>query len=137
MSLQAGNDTNGIMATPAESSIDITMTTPETTITTTTSTPLPEQQQLQQQVDPRIVATRQKVVDIIDHQFDLEILLRHAEGASIAQELAKTERMLEDLRHAILSGTWASTSSSFFFVAFRIVDQSSRRTKLTSLLFLV
>ncbi|KAK3847905.1 MAG: hypothetical protein J3R72DRAFT_138355 [Linnemannia gamsii] len=103
MSLQAGNDTNGIMATPTESSIDITMTTPETTITTTTSTPLPEQQQLQQQVDPRIVATRQKVVDIIDHQFDLEILLRHAEGASIAQELAKTERMLEDLRHAILS----------------------------------
>ncbi|KAG0370127.1 YEATS domain-containing protein 2 [Mortierella sp. AD032] len=102
MSLQAGNDTNGIMATPAESSIDITMTTPETTITTT-STPLPEHQQLQQQVDPRIVATRQKVVDIIDHQFDLEILLRHAEGASIAQELAKTERMLEDLRHAILS----------------------------------
>lgn len=49
-------------------------------------------------------ATRQKVTDIINHQFDLEILLRHAEGAVIAKELAKAERMLEDLRHAILSG---------------------------------
>ncbi|KAF8985952.1 YEATS domain-containing protein 2 [Haplosporangium bisporale] len=48
-------------------------------------------------------ATRQKVTDIINHQFDLEILLRHAEGAIIAKELAKAERMLEDLRHAILS----------------------------------
>ncbi|KAG0043773.1 YEATS domain-containing protein 2 [Gryganskiella cystojenkinii] len=48
--------------------------------------------------------TRQKIVDIIDQQFDLEILLRHSEGAIIAQELAKAERMLEDLRHAILSG---------------------------------
>ncbi|KAF9188570.1 YEATS domain-containing protein 2 [Haplosporangium sp. Z 767] len=47
--------------------------------------------------------TRQKVIDIIDYQFDLEILLRHAESAAIAQELAKAERMLEDLRHAILS----------------------------------
>ncbi|KAG0204907.1 YEATS domain-containing protein 2 [Mortierella sp. GBA30] len=53
--------------------------------------------------DANSSATRQKVINIIDHQFDLEILLRHAEGASIAQELAKTERMLEDLRHAILS----------------------------------
>ncbi|KAF9152434.1 YEATS domain-containing protein 2 [Linnemannia schmuckeri] len=74
------------------------MTTPETV-----TTPLSEQHQQHQQVDPRTAATRQKVVDIIDHQFDLEILLRHAEGASIAQELAKAERMLEDLRHAILS----------------------------------
>ncbi|KAF9419300.1 YEATS domain-containing protein 2 [Podila epigama] len=48
-------------------------------------------------------ATRQKVTDVINHQFDLEILLRHAEGAVIAKELAKAERMLEDLRHAILS----------------------------------
>jgi hypothetical protein len=48
--------------------------------------------------------TRQKIVDIIDQQFDLEILLRHSEEALIAQELAKAERMLEDLRHAILSG---------------------------------
>ncbi|KAF9902445.1 YEATS domain-containing protein 2 [Linnemannia zychae] len=100
MSLQAGNNTNGIMTTPTESSIDITMTTPETTA----STPLSEQQlPQQQQVDPRAAATRQKLVDIIDHQFDLEILLRHAESATIAQELAKAERMLEDLRHAILS----------------------------------
>ncbi|KAG0199656.1 YEATS domain-containing protein 2 [Mortierella sp. NVP41] len=76
------------------------MTTPETTANTPLSEPVivafPA-------VDPRTVATRQKVVDIIDHQFDLEILLRHAEGAAIAQELAKAERMLEDLRHAILS----------------------------------
>jgi hypothetical protein len=78
------------------------MTTPETA-----NTPLSEQHfhlQQHQQIDPRTAATRQKVVDIIDHQFDLEILLRHAEGASISQELAKAERMLEDLRHAILSG---------------------------------
>ncbi|KAG9067782.1 hypothetical protein KI688_011369 [Linnemannia hyalina] len=78
------------------------MTTPETPITPGSEQQHPSQQQ-QQQVDPRTAATRQKVVDIIDHQFDLEILLRHAEGASIAQELAKAERMLEDLRHAILS----------------------------------
>lgn len=52
-------------------------------------------------------ATCQKVTDIINHQFDLEILLRHAEGAIIAKELAKAERMLEDLRHAILSGKLA------------------------------
>ncbi|OAQ31376.1 hypothetical protein K457DRAFT_154374 [Linnemannia elongata AG-77] len=105
MSFQAGNDTSGIMvATPTESSsIDITMTTPETAITPGSEQQHPSQQQQQQQADPRTAATRQKVVDIIDHQFDLEILLRHAEGASISQELAKAERMLEDLRHAILS----------------------------------
>ncbi|KAF9926095.1 YEATS domain-containing protein 2 [Linnemannia zychae] len=99
--LQAGGTTNGVSTTPSESSsIDIIMTTPEAA-----STPMSEplQQQQQQQVDPKTAATRQKVIDIIDHQFDLEILLRHAEGASISQELAKAERMLEDLRHAILS----------------------------------
>ncbi|KAF9347927.1 YEATS domain-containing protein 2 [Mortierella sp. AD094] len=53
--------------------------------------------------DSNVDTTRQKIVDIIEHQFDLEILLRHAEGATISQELAKAERMLEDLRHAILS----------------------------------
>lgn len=112
MSLQ-GNDTNDIVvATPAETSfIDITMTTPETTITPDAEQHHPLQQQ---QVDPRTAATRQKVVDIVDHQFDLEILLRHAEGASIAQELAKAERMLEDLRHAILSGTSNATLLLFF-----------------------
>lgn len=112
MSFQAGNDTSGIMvATPTESSsIDITMTTPETAITPGSEQQHPSQQQQQQQADPRTAATRQKVVDIIDHQFDLEILLRHAEGASISQELAKAERMLEDLRHAILSGTYNTTS---------------------------
>ncbi|KAG0252397.1 YEATS domain-containing protein 2 [Actinomortierella ambigua] len=47
--------------------------------------------------------TRQKIAAIIEEQFDLEILLRHAERASITQELVKAERMLEDLRHAILS----------------------------------
>lgn len=107
--MQAGNDSSGIVvATPTESSsIDITMTTPETA-----TTPLSEQHyhQQQHQIDPRTAATRQKVVDIIDHQFDLEILLRHAEGASISQELAKAERMLEDLRHAILSGKMGVTS---------------------------
>jgi len=43
-------------------------------------------------------------MEAIDQQFDLEILLRHAESTTITQELAKAERMLEDLRHAILSG---------------------------------
>ncbi|KAF9586573.1 YEATS domain-containing protein 2 [Lunasporangiospora selenospora] len=47
--------------------------------------------------------TRQKVIGIIDHQFDLEILLRHAERMTVEQELVKAERMLEDLRHAVLS----------------------------------
>ncbi|KAF9197589.1 YEATS domain-containing protein 2, partial [Haplosporangium sp. Z 27] len=54
-------------------------------------------------MDSNVDTTRQKIVEIIEHQFDLEILLRHAEGATIAQELSKAERMLEDLRHAILS----------------------------------
>ncbi|KAF9905031.1 YEATS domain-containing protein 2 [Lobosporangium transversale] len=55
------------------------------------------------QPDVQTELTRQKIVNIIDHQFDLEILLRHAERATITQELLKAERMLEDLRHAILS----------------------------------
>lgn len=65
-------------------------------------------------------ATRQKVTDIINHQFDLEILLRHAEGAAISKELAKAERMLEDLRHAILSGKPA-------FLKRSIQDHTQRR----------
>ncbi|KAI7818021.1 hypothetical protein BC939DRAFT_506876 [Gamsiella multidivaricata] len=112
---------NGTNGTPVEATIDVLMTTPETTPEATAPTilavatsaaedtlePVPDVTPLRPQPaameDPKTVATRQKVIDIIDHQFDLEILLRHAESAAIARELAKTERMLEDLRHAILS----------------------------------
>lgn len=136
MSLQ-GNDTNDIVvATPAEASfVDITMTTPEAAITPDPEQLYPlQQQQQQQQVDPRTVATRQKVVDIIDHQFDLEILLRHAESASIAQELAKAERMLEDLRHAILSGKCNATS--FLSQSVESVHQGDQSTDKGIFIFL-
>ncbi|KAF9962837.1 YEATS domain-containing protein 2 [Mortierella alpina] len=128
MSLQARNDSshNADSTIPEAEALDVTMGSPAntallglapptTTTTTTTTNPTPStttsaseatavaKETATAEQDARIAATRQKVVDIIDHQFDLEVLLRHAEGAAIAQELAKTERMLEDLRHAILS----------------------------------
>ncbi|KAI1297944.1 YEATS domain-containing protein 2 [Mortierella claussenii] len=66
----------------------------------TSSQPAPQQMP---SVNTKAETTRRKIIDIIDHQFDLEMLLRHAERAAISQELTKAERMLEDLRHAILS----------------------------------
>ncbi|KAF9949906.1 YEATS domain-containing protein 2 [Mortierella alpina] len=123
MSLQARSDSshNATSTLPDSEALDVTMEPPENT--TLVALPLPTTTNPVTSTtafsasdatvaanlstaaveDARIAVTRQKVIDIIDHQFDLEVLLRHAEGAAIAQELAKTERMLEDLRHAILS----------------------------------
>ncbi|KAG9326193.1 hypothetical protein KVV02_001077 [Mortierella alpina] len=123
MSLQARNDSshNAASTIPDAQVLDVTMETPANTallalaLPTTTTNPSTSttagaseatavaNPTATAEEDARTAVTRQKVVDIIDHQFDLEVLLRHAEGAAIAQELAKTERMLEDLRHAILS----------------------------------
>ncbi|KAG0243425.1 YEATS domain-containing protein 2 [Mortierella sp. GBA43] len=114
MLLPANSDTNGVAS---EASVDVTMTTPDDTApptpaATTMAADVPHQpdgaprsfeSQPTVAEDARTEATRQKVVDVIDHQFDLEILLRHAESVVISKELAKAERMLEDLRHAILS----------------------------------
>lgn len=125
MSLQARNDSshNAASTIPDSEVLDVTMEPPANTallalaLPTTTTNPRTSTTTSASEAtaavnstaaaeeDARTTVTRQKVIDIIDHQFDLEVLLRHAEGAAIAQELAKTERMLEDLRHAILSGT--------------------------------
>lgn len=118
MFLPANSDTNGVAT---EASVDVTMTTPDTTAPQTpaatsvaadvvalpdaTQPPLTRSQESHATAEEaKREATRQKVMEVIDQQFDLEILLRHAESATISQELAKAERMLEDLRHAILSG---------------------------------
>ncbi|KAF9283799.1 YEATS domain-containing protein 2 [Mortierella alpina] len=123
MSLQARNDSshNAASTIPDSEVLDVTMEPPANTallalaLPTTTTNPITSTTTSASEAtvavnstataeeDARTTVTRQKVIDIIDHQFDLEVLLRHAEGAAIAQELAKTERMLEDLRHAILS----------------------------------
>ena len=118
MFLPANSDSNGVAT---EASVDVTMTTPDTTAPPTPAATLvvadavappdarqitPHRSQESQTIveEARTEATRQKVMEVIDQQFDLEILLRHAESTTITQELAKAERMLEDLRHAILSG---------------------------------
>lgn len=145
MLLPANRDTNGV---PTEASIDVTMTTPDATAPPTPAATtvtveagaLPDATQPTRSLgsqaaveDARTEATRQKVADIIDHQFDLEILLRHAESTAIAQELAKAERMLEDLRHAILSGRCNisghnnNLSWPCFFSASTLCDQSYRQ----------
>ncbi|KAF9575554.1 YEATS domain-containing protein 2 [Mortierella alpina] len=123
MSLQARNDSSHIAAAtiPDAEVLDVAMESPANTTglplelpttvanpTTSSTTSASDGATVANSTtvvaeDARTAVTRQKVIDIIDHQFDLEVLLRHAEGAAIAQELAKTERMLEDLRHAILS----------------------------------
>ncbi|KAI8597012.1 hypothetical protein EDD21DRAFT_230088 [Dissophora ornata] len=110
MSFLPNNDADAIAT---EVTVDVTMTTPDTTASTTpaamdkasTTEIVPDVIPLAPTTttDAKAAATRQKIIEIIDHQFDLEILLRHAEGTAIAKELAKAESMLEDLRHAILS----------------------------------
>ncbi|KAI8980462.1 hypothetical protein BDB01DRAFT_851750 [Pilobolus umbonatus] len=50
---------------------------------------------------PRDEATRKKITDIIDHQFDLEIYLKQREVATIKQEIEKAENVLKDLKLAI------------------------------------
>ncbi|KAF9382655.1 YEATS domain-containing protein 2 [Mortierella sp. AD011] len=108
MSLPQENDSDGIAnvtMTPATASSVPTLEMESSTasdLSNKLTNPLVSQSP-SSAPDSNVDTTRQKIVDIIEHQFDLEILLRHAEGATIAQELAKAERMLEDLRHAILS----------------------------------
>ncbi|RUS24917.1 yeats family-domain-containing protein [Jimgerdemannia flammicorona] len=47
--------------------------------------------------------TRRKIIAIIDHQFDLEIVMKHRELAAIQDEIAKAEDTLDDLRLAIVN----------------------------------
>ncbi|KAF7731196.1 YEATS domain-containing protein 2 [Apophysomyces ossiformis] len=54
-------------------------------------------------------ATRQKILDIIDHQFDLEIYLKQREIAAIRQEIAKAESALHDLELAVNNELSAAT----------------------------
>lgn len=49
-------------------------------------------------------STKQKIIDIIDHQFDLEIYLKQKEVATIRQEITKAESILEDLKAAVENG---------------------------------
>lgn len=49
-------------------------------------------------------STRKKIIDIIDHQFDLEIYLKQREVATIKREIAKAESVLEDLKLAVENG---------------------------------
>lgn len=48
--------------------------------------------------------TRKKILDIIDHQFDLEIYLKQKEIATIKQEITNTENILSDLKQALKNG---------------------------------
>ncbi|KAG0168179.1 YEATS domain-containing protein 2 [Apophysomyces sp. BC1034] len=50
---------------------------------------------------PKDEQTRQKILDIIDHQFDLEVYLKYREIATIRQEITKAESALHDLELAI------------------------------------
>ncbi|KAL1920461.1 uncharacterized protein VTP21DRAFT_838 [Calcarisporiella thermophila] len=52
---------------------------------------------------PRDEMTRKKIVDVIDHQFDVEILLKHQEIRAIEEEIRKAREALEDLRYAIIN----------------------------------
>lgn len=49
-------------------------------------------------------STRKKIIDIIDHQFDLEIYLKQREVATIKREIAKAESVLQDLKLAVENG---------------------------------
>ncbi|CEJ04375.1 hypothetical protein RMCBS344292_18338 [Rhizopus microsporus] len=53
---------------------------------------------------PRDEATREKIVTIINHQFDLEIYLKQKEIATIKQEITRAESILSDLKQAIKNG---------------------------------
>ncbi|KAG2200471.1 hypothetical protein INT47_011451 [Mucor saturninus] len=58
---------------------------------------------------PRDESTRKKITDIIDHQFDLEIYLKQREVATIRQEIAKAESILEDLKSAVENESLAAS----------------------------
>ncbi|KAI8333172.1 hypothetical protein BC941DRAFT_504951 [Chlamydoabsidia padenii] len=52
---------------------------------------------------------KQKILDIIDHQFDLEIYLKYREVATIQKEIENAESTLQDLELAIKNETLAAT----------------------------
>ncbi|CEG77289.1 hypothetical protein RMATCC62417_12071 [Rhizopus microsporus] len=58
---------------------------------------------------PRDEATREKIVTIINHQFDLEIYLKQKEIATIKQEITRAESILSDLKQAIKNESMASS----------------------------
>jgi hypothetical protein len=47
---------------------------------------------------------QEKIKDIIDHQFDLEIYLKHREIAAIREEIGKAEDLISDIRLAVRNG---------------------------------
>ena len=49
-------------------------------------------------------ATKKKILDIIDHQFDLEIYLKYRERDIIRKEINKAQHTLRDLQAAIENG---------------------------------
>ncbi|KAI8099183.1 uncharacterized protein BX664DRAFT_15336 [Halteromyces radiatus] len=51
---------------------------------------------------------KQKILDIIDHQFDLEIYLKHRELATIRKEIENAESTLKDLELAIKNESLAA-----------------------------
>ncbi|CEP11888.1 hypothetical protein [Parasitella parasitica] len=58
---------------------------------------------------PKDEATKKKIVDIIDHQFDLEIYLKQREVATIRNEIAKAESALHDLKLAVENESMAAS----------------------------
>ncbi|KAI8355110.1 hypothetical protein EDC96DRAFT_516363 [Choanephora cucurbitarum] len=54
-------------------------------------------------------STRKKIVEIIDHQFDLEIYLKEREIATIKKEIARAESVLNDIKQAITNETTAAS----------------------------
>ncbi|KAI9489881.1 hypothetical protein BDB00DRAFT_931609 [Zychaea mexicana] len=62
---------------------------------------------------PRDDATKKRILDIIDHQFDLEIYLKHREAATIRREITKAEEALRDLKAAIESESAATDTPHY------------------------
>ncbi|KAI8137701.1 yeats family-domain-containing protein [Fennellomyces sp. T-0311] len=63
-------------------------------------------------------ATKKKILDIIDHQFDLEIYLKHREAATIRREIEKAEDTLRDLKLAIDNVASAATLASALYQSY-------------------
>lgn len=59
--------------------------------------------------------TRQKIVDIINHQFDLEIYLKQREVATIRNEITKAEHVLQDLKLAVEHGEFVIQQNGCIF----------------------
>ncbi|KAI7871597.1 hypothetical protein BDF14DRAFT_1962635 [Spinellus fusiger] len=58
-------------------------------------------------------ATRQKIISIIDHQFDIELCLKQRELATIRREIAMAESVMEDLNLAIKNAASMPESPHF------------------------